>query len=388
MEQPPGFIEGTNLICRLRKSIYGLKQAPRVWNQVIDGFFRTIGFLRSLCDPALYIFQEYDINQLPLLIAIYVDDMIIVGKSMAQINKIKEQLHQKFDMTDLGEIKTLLGMEIVRFQDGSVFLHQNRYLTDMLQRYQMEGSTPISILIAQATVPEGEDIDITEYQSRTGSLMWPSLASRPDFCYAAGYLGRSNSCPKASHSSAQKRIMRYIKGSLDMGILYDASSEEGLTGYSDADYGGDLQDRKSTSGMVFTLFGGAISWASTKQKTVATATVEAEYIALTPAVKEALWLKQLFEEISIPMGPIELKTDAQGALDLATNARFSQKTKYIDIRHHFIRDHINTKDIELKHVPIQEMTADILTKPLARPAFELLYSKLGIISLTDVKPRL
>jgi hypothetical protein len=182
--------------------------------------------------------------------------------------------------------------------------------------------------------------------------------------------------------------MRYIKGSLDMGILYDATSKEGLIGYSDADYGGDLQDRKSTSGMVFTLFGGAISWASTKQKTVATATVEAEYIALTPAVKEALWLKQLFEEISIPMGTIDLKTDAQGALDLAMNARFSQKTKHIDIRHHFIRDHINTKDIELKHIPTMEMTADILTKPLARPAFELLRSKLGIISLTDVKPRL
>jgi hypothetical protein len=121
-----------------------------------------------------------------------------------------------------------------------VFLYQNRYLTDLLQRYEMGGSTPISTLIAHATVAEGEDIDITEYQSRTGSLMWPSLATRPDFCYAAGYLGRFNSCPKGSHSSTQKRIMRYIKGSLDIGILYDATSEEGLIGYSDADYGGDL----------------------------------------------------------------------------------------------------------------------------------------------------
>jgi hypothetical protein len=387
MEQPPGFIKG-NFICRLLRSIYGLKQAPRVWNQVINSFFEAIGFLRSLSDPALYIFHVHEADQLPLLIAIYVDDMIIIGKDIAEIDRIKDELRQKFDMTDLGEIKTLLGMEILRFQDGSVFLHQDRYLTDLLQRYHMGGSTPISTPIAHVSLPEGEDIDITEYQSRTGSLMWPSLATRPDFCYAAGYLGRFNSCPKASHSTAQKRIMRYIKGSLNMGILYDATSKEGLIGYSDADYGGDLQDRKSTSGMVFTLFGGAISWASTKQKTVATATVEAEYIALTPAVKEALWLKQLFEEISIPMGTIDLKTDAQGALDLATNARFSQKTKHIDIRHHFIRDHINTKDIELKHIPTMEMTADILTKPLARPAFELLRSKLGIISLTDVKPRL
>jgi hypothetical protein len=388
MEQPPGFIEGTNLICRLRKSIYGLKQAPRVWYQVIDRFFHSIGFQRSLSDPALYIHQEHEVNQLPLLIAIYVDDMIIIGKNMNHINSVKRELHRKFDMTDMGEIKTLLGMEIVRLRDGSVFLHQNRYLMDMLLRYQMEGCMPITTPMAEPTAPDGIDIDITEYQSRTGSLMWPSLASRPDFCFAAGYLGRSNSCPKASHSTAQKRVMRYIKGSPDMGILYDASSNEGLIGYSDADYGGDLQDRKSTSGMVFTLFGGSISWASTKQKTVATATVVAEYVALTPAIKEALWLKQLFEEISIPIGSIEVKTDAQGAMDLATNARFSQKTKHIDIRHHFIRDHINTKEIDLKHVPTREMTADILTKPLPRPAFELLRLKLGLISLTDIEPRL
>jgi hypothetical protein len=150
---------------------------------------------------------------------------------------------------------------------------------------------PITTPIAEAIALDEMDIDITEYQSRTRLLMWPSLASRPDFCFAAGYLGRSNSCPKASYSTTQKRIMRYIKGLLNIGILYNALLEEELIRYLDTDYGGDLQDRKSTSGMVFTLFGGSISWASTKQQTVAIATVVVEYIALTPAIKEALWLK-------------------------------------------------------------------------------------------------
>ena len=123
MEQPPGFIEGNNLICRLRKSIYGLKQAPRVWYQVIDRFFRSIGLKRSLSDPALYIHQEHTDGQLPLIIAIYVDDMIIIGRNMDHINSVKAQLSEKFSMTDMGEIKTLLGMEIVRLRDGSVFLY-------------------------------------------------------------------------------------------------------------------------------------------------------------------------------------------------------------------------------------------------------------------------
>ena len=164
-------------------------------------------------------------------------------------------------------------------------------LMDLLQRYEIRGLTPISILIAYAIVAKGEDIDITKYQSRTGSLIQPSLVTRPDFYYTASYLGRFNSCPKASHSSIQKRIIRYIKGSLNIGILYNAISKEGLIRYLDTNYRGDLQDRKSTSGIVFTLFGGVISQASTKQKIVVTTTIEADYIALTPVIKEALQLK-------------------------------------------------------------------------------------------------
>ena len=137
--------------------------------------------------------------------------------------------------------------------------------------------------------------------------------------------------------------------------------------------------------MVFTLFSRVISQASIKQKIVVTTTIKAEYITLTLVVKEALQLKQLFEEILIPIGLINLKIDAQGALNLAINTRFSQKTKYINIRYYFIKDHSNTMNIKLKYIPTIEIIADILTKLLAKPAFELLYSKLSIISLTNVE---
>jgi hypothetical protein len=182
--------------------------------------------------------------------------------------------------------------------------------------------------------------------------------------------------------------MRYLKGTMDHGILYDANSKEDIIGYSDADYAGDQSDRKSTTGTAFTMQGGAFTWSSSKQDAIATATVISEYIALAHTVKEAIWIKQLFQEIGIDITPIKIRVDSQGALDLAINARFSQKTKHIDIRHHFIRHHIETGDISLEYLRTNEMTADILTKALDRTTFEKLRDKLGLRALVDINPRL
>ena len=386
MEQPPGFIEDDSLCCLLRKSIYGLKQAPRVWNQVINRFLVEIGFHQSLSDPALYFKgdEQQDENEMPMIVVIYVDDVVIIGPRMGPIQDVKSKLSERFEMTDLGEIKTLLGMEITRSQNGSVFIHQSRYISEILARFGMNDCSSVTTPIIPGITPSDESVDITQYQSHTGSVMWPSLASRPDICFSAGFLGRFNSNPTTSHMTAQKRVLRYLQGSENHGIFYDATSTESLIGYSDSDYGGDTVDRKSTSGMVFTLLGGAITWASSKQKTVSTSTVVAEYIALATSVKEAIWLKQLLSELGINTGPITIKVDSQGALDLATNARFSQKTKHIDIRHHFIRDHIEKGDIVLQYVPTDRMTADILTKPLARPIFDQLRHQLGMRSLNSL----
>ncbi len=254
----------------------------------------------------------------------------------------------------------------------------------MLKKYQLESSTPILTPIAQGIISSGPEVDIQEYQSKTGSIMWPSLGSRPDISYSAGFLGRANASPTTAHSTAQKRVLRYLNGTKDYGIFYNTNSTEGLVGYSDSDYAGNTSDRKSTTGIVFTMLGGAISWSSSKQKTVSTSTVQAEYTAMSSSVKEALWIKQLLEELSFTCGTVSIRADSQGALDLALNAQFSQKTKHIDIKHHFIRDHTESGDISLSYIPTDEMTADILTKPLPRPAFEKLRAKLGIRSLNEV----
>jgi hypothetical protein len=196
---------------------------------------------------------------MPIMVAIYVNNLVIISSSIEHINQIKTKLLAKFNITDLKEIKNLLGIEILRLEDGSVFIHQNRYLTNTLTKYSIQSYTPYATPIVPRITANGESVDIKEYQSLRGSLMWPSLATRPDIYYTAKFLGHWNAEPRAAHMTTQKRVMRYIKGTTDYSILYNLSSTEGVIKYSDLDYGGDLQNRKSTTSTVFTILRSAIT---------------------------------------------------------------------------------------------------------------------------------
>jgi hypothetical protein len=381
MEQPDlgEHTEDTDQVCQLRKSLYGLKQAPRVWNQVIDDFLKSRGLTPSACDPAVYIDRnQTDTDQFPLMLAIYVDDLVIVGPDMDQIQGLKRELCERFDMSDLGDIKNLLGIEIDRLPDGSFFLHQGRYIGDLLAKHQMEGCKPVATPMASKITGPMDEVDQTEYQRLTGELMWPSLATRPDISYAVGYLARFNSKPTVAHQQAQKRVLRYLKGTQFHGILYRGTDP--ITGYCDSDWAGDTTDRKSTSGGLFTLYGGAITWGAVKQKTVALSSVEAEYVAVATWVKEALWTLQWLQELNIDITTIGIYIDSTGALSFAENAQFSPRTKHIDIKHHFIRDHLEKGLIKLSYIPTEDNAADALTKPLDRVKFEKCRAKMGILN--------
>lgn len=380
MEQPPGFVE-EGLVCRLRRSLYGLKQAPRVWYQVIDEFFRSIGLERSAADPAVYIEGSRAEGEFPLIVAIYVDDLIIVHKDLKKIDKVKEALNSRFNMKDLGEVKNLLGMEVHHLKDGSIFINQPRYIDRLLKRFGMENCKAIDTPMAPRIVSSDEEFDVEVYQRITGGLMWPSLGTRPDIAFAVGYLARWNSKPTTAHNVAQRRVLRYLKGTKHHGILFKAHSKSKLEAFSDADWAGDIVDRKSTSGNCFTLFEGVVVWAAVKQQTIATSSVEAEYIAVALSVKEALWLLTWLKEVGFDLSTIAIQMDSNGALDLAKNAQFSQRTKHIDIRHHFIRDHIEKGDISLKYLPTDAMTADILTKPLEKVKFARFREQMGVVDI-------
>ncbi len=202
------------------------------------------------------------------------------------------------------------------------------------------------------------------------SLMYAATATRPDISFAVGVLSKFNSKPSEAHLTAAKRVIRYLKGTTDIALRYSKTVDGNLTGYSDADWAGDLDDRHSTTGNLFMMAGGAISWASKKQATVALSTAEAEYVALSAATQEIVWLRRLLTDLKVlPDGPTTLMGDNQGAIAIAKNPVAHARTKHIDIRYHYIREAVQEGMIELCYCPTNEMVADLLTKPLPKGKF-------------------
>ena len=235
--------------------------------------------------------------------------------------------------------------------------------------------TPVNISSKLVKATDDDDcIDQKKYQSAIGSLMYLSVSSRPDISYAVSSLAQFSSHPTKEHWTALKRLLRYLKGTPNHGILYTKDGANTCTGYTDADWGGDVNDRKSTSGYLFLLSGGAVSWKSQKQRCVALSTAEAEYVAMASAAQESVWLKQLMGELT--NSDAEAHEDNQSAIAMAKNPQFHGRAKHIDI---YIRDQVNEGAIALKYCPTIDMIADILTKGLTRESFCKLRERCGIV---------
>ena len=379
MVQPEGFIKpgSENLVCKLNRSLYGLKQAPRMWNAMLDEFLKQNNFCQSHADQCVYVRGNSDEKT---IIAVYVDDMVILSKTNAELNRVKQLLAERFKMKDMGELKYILGINV---KQGSqcVFLNQQTYVEQMLDKYGMGNCNPASTPAATDLKLIKEDgsksVDQSQYQSMIGSLLYLAVGTRPDIAFAVGAVSKFNSCPTESHLTAVKRIFRYLKGSSQMGIKYSGSNV--LVGYADASWGSDHDDRHSTSGVVFFSANGPISWLSKRQSTVALSTAESEYVALFSSVKEAVWLKQLFEDLGESQSnPIYINCDNMSALAIANNSKSNKNVKHMEIKYHYVRETIESKVVATKYCPTEVMVADILTKPLARARFEALCAMLGL----------
>jgi transposase InsO family protein len=375
-------------VWRLKKAMYGLKQSGKSWNTKLDQTLKSMGFIQSKADPCIYQRKE---EKNAVIVAIYVDDMFVLSNDQELKNATKQMLRRNFRMKDLGEAKNFLGMRITRDRrQGKLRLDQETYIRDILKRFNMSDCKPVATpldvnqKLTKEMEPKSKE-EINEmrnipYREAVGSLMYVCQGTRPDVAHAVSLVSRFNQNPGRAHWTAVKRIFRYLKGTANATLEFNKRGNQSIEGYSDADWANDETDRHSVTGSVFKLLGGPVSWQSKKQKTVALSTTEAEYMALAATCQEALWLRALAKELD-PQSveePTMILCDNKGSVDLANTAGFRQRTKHIDIRHHFIREHLADKEIIVHYIPTEKMLADALTKALSSPKLKYCSNNLGV----------
>ena len=382
MKQPDSYVdkERPNHVCKLKKSIYGLKQAARCWNFAIDNFLKSSGYQNSSADPCLYIksVKQKDGKIDFIILALYVDDILMFSNNIDMLKKEKMSLARRFKVEDQGEVHYILGMSVKRDRKSrTLSISQPKYLEGILKRFNMENCKSVSKPLEQGRKfqqlsENDKPIDVQAYQMIIGSLTYATTATRPDLAAAVGILSKFMSKPGKDHWQGVKRIMRYIQGTLNYGPVFSADDNSHmLSGYSDADWAGDLDTRRSISGYVFQIQGNTVSWCSKKQASVSRSTTEAEYIALSVASQEAVWMRRLLADVGLQQEePSTIFEDNQGAIELSKNPKFHNRTKHIDISFHFIREQVNLKVISVKYCPTEDMLADIMTKGLPKITFQ------------------
>nr|AAF65309.1 reverse transcriptase [Picea glauca] len=345
MKQPEGFVVKGNkeLVCKINKSLCGVKQSPRMWYQKFDTYILRLGFVISRADHCVYSKQ---VGNHFIYVVLYVDDMLLVGNNMDVIKEVKSQLSSKFDMKDLGAANFILGMDIKRDRaNRKLWLNQRKYVETILQRFNIHGSKPVKVPIpigvnlsadqCPKIQEEEEDMSHVPYASAVGSLMYAMVCTRPDIAHAVGFLSRYMSKLGKEHWTTVKRVFRYLHGTTSYGLCYQGRSGldrvVDIHGFVDADWVGDLDHIRSTSGYVFNLFGGAISWMSKIQALVALSTTEAEYMVATHASQGSIWLQRLCSGIGLVQQVVRLDCEIQSAIFMAKNPAYDSKTNHIDV---------------------------------------------------------
>ena len=388
MKQPEGFEvpEKEGQVCLLKKSLYGLKQSPRQWYKRFDSFMLGHGFSRSMYDSCVY-FRKLDDGSFIYLL-LYVDDMLIAAKNITDINHLKALLNGEFEMKDLGAAKKILGMEIRRDRGvGKLFLTQENYLCKVLERFGMKDakavSTPLAshfrLCVAQSPQSQEDEEYMARvpYSSAVGSIMYAMVCTRPDISQAVSVVSRYMANPGKEHWQAVKWILRYLKGTSNFCLEFGRTSNS-LVGFVDSDYAGDLDRRRSLTGYVFCIGGCAVSWKATLQHVVALSTTEAEYMAVTEAIKETLWLRGLFGELSLHQEVTTVYCDSQSAIHLTKDQMYHERTKHIDVKYHFIRDTIAEKKVLIQKINTKDNPADMFTKALPVYKFKQCLDLIGI----------
>jgi hypothetical protein len=381
MEQPQGFHDKNqpDFVCRLHKAIYGLKQAPRAWFTRLSTFLLDIGFTASLVDNSLFVLIS---GAVQIYILVYVDDIILTGTHPLALTSLICKLQQEFPLKDLGPLSFFLGIQVSRSSHG-LHLCQKKYITDILTGTHMDGAKPAKSPCSSASKLSRYDgtplDDPSIYRHVVGALQYCTL-TRPEISFSVNQLCQHLHSPTDVHLSAAKRVLRYLKGSIDHGIWYSKSSIQ-LNAFCDSDWAGDPDDRRSTSGFAVFLGSSLISWSAKKQPVVSRSSTEAEYRSLAIATTELYWLRMLFKDlhVSLPLEPV-LWCDNVSALSLASNPVYHASTKHIEVDYHFVREKVINRDISIRFISTHDQIADIFTKGLSSARFLTLKSKLLVVA--------
>jgi hypothetical protein len=391
MSQPEGFVVPgkESKVCLMKRSLYGFMQSGRNWAQHLDETLGALHWVRSRADPAIRI-RESEAGT--SVIGVYTDDIEGISTSTAAAEEAQAGIKSAYDVTDVPRTAVALGMAIEYDPDaGTLSISSKQYLLRVLERYGMADCNPKStpLPVGMPIVASKEPLSQADrefmadkpYREATGSVMHAANTTRPDLAFSVGRLASCVENPQPEHWKAVQHLLAYVKGTIDYKITYRRGVGSGIKpiGYVDADYAGDLETRRSTSGEVFMMSGGPVSWSSKKQATVALSTVEAEYVALTRSAKQAVWMYSFLGELAMPQEkPAVLHCDNMGATSLAKDAKGHARVKHIDIREHYIRERVADGDIEILRVESANNLADLFTKILPRDAHLSLVRALGL----------
>ncbi|GJW72145.1 retrovirus-related pol polyprotein from transposon TNT 1-94 [Tanacetum coccineum] len=383
VNQPDRFVDPyhPDKVYRLKKALYGLKQAPRAWYDELSNFLVSNGFSKGSIDPTLFITKH---GEDILLVQIYVDDIIFGSTNPKLSKRFGKLMHSKFDMSMMGELKFFLGIQIHQSPRG-IFINQAKYAQEILKKHGMTScdsiGTPMATKHLDADL-SGTPVDQTKYRSMVGALMYLT-ASRPDIVHATCYCARYQAKPTEKHLTAVKRIFRYLKDSINMGLWYPKDTGFELTAFSDSDHAGCLDSRKSTSGGIQFLGGDKlVSWSSKKQDCTSMSSAEAEYVSLSACCAQVLWLRTQLTDYGFHFDKIPMYCDSKAAIAISCNPVQHSRTKHIDVRYHFIKEQVEKGIVELFFVGTEYQLADLFTKALSEDRFKYLVRRLGMRCLT------
>ena len=348
-------------ILKINKALYGLKQSSRMWNEELNNTLKELNFTRLISEPCLYV-KKNKYNNIICLLGVYVDDILITGTHI-EIKKVKESIQNKYKLNDLGQANFIIGIKIVKCNDGYI-IHQKRFLNEILERFNANNLRP-----ANNTIPNeikelrNKKFNSTTYKQAIGSLLYLAINTRPDILFSVSKAASKNENPSYEDWNNVLKIFKYLKGNPNYGIKYTRNNNK-LKIYVDADFAGDKETRKSTSGHVIFIGSGPTSWFSKLQHCISLSTAESEYYSLVECAKECLWYKNLFKELNLNYKDIIINIDNQATIFNAKNETTNPRSRHIDLRYHKVKELVKNNTIKLEYIKSENNLADGFTKYL------------------------